>query len=402
MIEISSFNLNRKFMVFSMLLLFLYSTIAICQEKETEKIVKSKLIQELSIAVSSFMSVAEMQRYYEAVRIASDFKTKQDLINQMRSILEKRVIPISRVKELSGTVPVSCTPQSSMDQYGCFTRDTALAHIYFGLARALQGMPGYYYLHHECAKQVFPGIDQVEIYLKRPPEISEDYEPDLNSVKEEVYPVKLAVKLEKTKWPKDVYPVKYDFIPSPALVPSHLKLNKYNAKNLINKSTDKSTDKDNDISSNKSNDKSIIKSNDNNSDSNIDKTIKNMDTNTVKQFISGLDLLIIKPVAVNNKYADYYAETAVRDLKLTISRLYEYNWLKLGTEQSSVCPDPRVFFLPVGEYVMYIKGTNDFNQNFFVNSDSNNFLFEYFYVGDFESNTASPRIAWYIKSNLGN
>ena len=205
--------------------------------------------------------------------------------------------------------------------------------------------------------------------MSKPPVFQDDYAGDLGQTRLEAYPFYLTIERERARWPRDIREVIFDLVPSPELLPEELRIAQMQAAAEVAK------------------------------DASYD--ANNSRAGLVGSFpIMGLEYLVIEPVDVDSKFSDYYAQVASDDLRRVLGRVYIYDWKTLGTPNSSVCPDPRKIYLPEGRYVLYIKGTKDFHQYFTVSNDNNEFLLEYFYVGNFDSGTASPRVAWYKRAKL--
>ena len=361
--------------------------------KEEDKNLQFKTAKpgkESAIYIGSYLAVSELQRLYESLRVISNKDLRHRMVNRMRRILEERVLPLVKLKDVYGMTPVSCS-EIKNNEYGCFPRDLALSKIYFGLARATEGATGDFERYYQCAKRIFPKIKDVFIYLKKPPDFQSDKESDLSRVPLEKYPLKMAAEREKSRWAKEIYPISYEIIPSldffPEAIRSQILKEGEKEEKKETKKEDGNTKKA-EAPKKKEEKKNLF-----------------LQASSVKLFsmkIAGIKNLKIEPVKVDNKNATYFAKVATADLKRTLNRLYEYDWKELSKENSFFCPDPRVFYLPKGRYRMFFKGTSDFTQYFEVSSEKNQFLLEYFFKGDFNLGITEPRIAWFRKASLCN
>ncbi|MEE2959943.1 MAG: hypothetical protein VYA34_04300 [Myxococcota bacterium] len=359
---------------FSVALVFKPSA-ALAQEKdvreEGEKGAEEKpeLGQDFSSIVAVQLAVAEMQRYYEVLRITADLGTRTRLVDNMRNILESRVIPLQKQSSELEQTPITCSPRNNSGSSGCFPREVALAYLYFGLGRAAQGIAAEIEPYRRCAEKVFPSASEEPIYLTRPPNFEDSFGSNISGVLEERYPFHLVVEKEKSRWARGIRSVHFDIVPTPELLPAELKLRAVDAEKGA-------VAQDDDIYAMPQGKTSYVHP------------------------ILGLDNLVIEPVTVKDSTASYFAKIATEDLRRVISRVYLYDWEKLGRDDSPICPDPRKIHLPDGRYVMFMKGTKGYYQYFTVDADKNDFLFEYYYVGDFKSGKMKPHVAWYNRAGL--
>ena len=330
---------------------------------------KTELGQDVSSIVAVQLAVAEMQRFYEVLRITADLRTRTRLVDNMRNILESRVIPLQKQSSKLEQTPITCSPRNNSGSSGCFPREVALAYLYFGLGRAAQGFSAEIEPYRRCAEKVFPSASEEPIYLTRPPNFRDSFGGNISGILEERYPFHLLIEKEKARWARGIRSVHFDIVPTPELLPAELKLRAVDsAKGAVAQ--------DDDIYA-------MLQGN----------------TSYVHPIL-GLGNLVIEPVTVKNSDASYFAKVAAEDLRRVISRVYLYDWEKLGRDDSPICPDPRRIYLPDGRYVMFMKGTKGYYQYFTVDADKNDFLFEYYYVGDFKSGKMKPHVAWYNRAGL--
>jgi len=233
---------------------------------------------------------------------------------------------------------------SSMEDTGHVARDIALAHVYFGLAKRAIGQTGAEEKELACAARVFKNVNEAELYVRRPPEFKYEVGTDLMRVPELKLKVGVALEDEKSKWPKEersAVMVSYRVLPEPTVAEKETRWNEG------------------------------------------------------PRFADLDSYPAIETVNVDDEKQDFFARVASEDLRRTLKRLYTYE--NLGTDDPSVCPDPRVIYLPVGNYVLYSSPSRNFPQPFKVETDGNSYIMEHFSAGS-SGTSEGPgeyKAAWY-------
>ena len=303
---------------------------------------------EAAVARGYRWAVNDLMRLYEAIRVAGTLESRFRIWQRMRLVMEEWVAPLERATKFhhSGKIPVQCSPEASFEDYGCLARNMAIAHIYFGLAKGMVGFAGGGDAELACAERIFPNILDTQIYLRRPPEFKDELETDLMRAPEVRKLVEDAFKDERAKWPVSPRRIRYVVLPEPR--PAEKEANWY-----------------------------------------------------VGPPLNLNEYPVIEPVSVEDVNGEFYAEAASEQLRRTLKKLYTFEGL--DSDNPSVCPDPRVFFLPPGEYVFYSSAERDFPQGFSIKDAGNCFVLEHFSMRRLESEEGPPvyKAAWFRAPCIG-
>ena len=299
-----------------------------------------------SIARGHRWAVNDLMRLYEAIRLAAKLETRERLVKRMRVIMDEWVNPLERTtsSHYKGENFSRCDASSSMEDTGCVARDIALAHVYFGLAKRAIGHTGAEEEELACAAGVFKAINEAKLYIRRPPEFKYEVGTDLMRVPEVLLTVGEAIEDEKSKWPKEersAVRISYVVLPEPSVAERETRWNEG------------------------------------------------------PRFADLETYPVIETSNVEDKERDFFARVASEDLRRTLKRLYTYE--NLGSDDPSVCPDPRAVYLPVGEYVLYSSASRSFPQPFTVETDGNSFILEHFAAGTSgtKEGAGEYKAAWY-------
>ena len=293
-------------------------------------------------------AVNDLMRLYESIRLVADLETRRRLLERMRGVMEEWVNPLERTSRFhhSGKVPVQCPPDASLENVSCVARSIALAHVYYGLARGITGFTSGADDELTCASNVFPSIQDVELYLRRPPEYEDELGTDLMRAPEVRTLVQEAVRDERAKWPGATRQISYQVFPEPR--PAVREAEWYKGPPL-----------------------------------------------RLEEYP------VIEAISVDDAHRAFYSRVASEELRRTLQRLYTYE--DLGTDEASVCPDPRRLYLPPGDYVLYSSAERSLPQKFTVEDTANNFVFEHFSSAraGTTSGSANHRAAWYRAPCIG-
>ena len=338
----SSSILARVWMVVFLLALIATTTEALGQTPRGGKPPEKQVI------VRGFRwAVNDLMRLYEAVRLVRGRKARSRLVERMRVIMDRWVTPLERATRHhhSGKVPVQCSPDASIEEYGCLAKSVALAHIYYGMARGLLGQSAAVDAELVCAERLFPGVRDVQIIVRRPPRIPDEFGADLTRVPVVTKLVQEAVRDERVNWPAKTRPVTFEVIPRPSPA-------KKEARWYLGPPIDLKTG------------------------------------------------LIIVPEDARNPLQAFYSKLATRALRRTLKRLYAYK--NLDTDNPAVCPDPRAFYLPPGKYTLYSTSSRDLPQKFDVGEVGNHFVLEHFARNRTPARGPAPhRVSWYPRPCIG-
>lgn len=317
-----------------------------------------KLKQEAAVQRSIFLAVSEMQRMYEAMRLTASLDNRHVIAERMRDVLDERILPlVSAVEENWGEKPVSCDPSDSVEKIGCVRRDVALALIYRGLARALEGFHLDATRYLACAEKYYPDVQSVAVFLRKPPEFDADdnsallnvpdekavirelMEPLVRIAEERTSVADAMKRRERAKWPMETEALPFRALPE------------------------------------------------------VDKLPREAKRFTGPQV--SLENVSFEPIQVASESIDYYTKVAKEDLERLFERLYI-----IQGKEGAVCPDPRVLYLPRGKYRLYSSKFRDFPQTFIVKSDGQRYVLEYFFAASRDEEPPTVRLAFYPEPGL--
>ena len=288
----------------------------------------------------------DLMRLHEAARLVRSLEARARIVDRMRAVMNEWVTPVERAArhQHSGKVPVQCSPDASNEEYGCFARAVALAHVYFGLAKALLGYSGAIDDELSCAERLMPGVRDAQLLLRKPGNVRDEMGADLARVAETTKIVRETIQDESANWPRVTRKISYMVIPKGSA-------SEREGRWLLGPPVD---------------------------------------------LESGVRIV---PHGRTSPEIKFYARLATLALRRTLRKLYTYK--ALSTDHPSVCPDPRTLHLPEGEYQLLSTKEDDLPQPFAVGDGLNRFVVEVYQLKREGGSRGEYRMAIFPRPCIG-
>ena len=311
-------------------------------ENQTAGASSADLGLETAAMMDALLTRAQMQRYFETVRTQSDIGARVELVKEMRALLGQRVwSPAAMQQAIGETTPaITCAAHGRTPTAACFPHDVALSLLYYGLARARLGLPAEAQRYRECAKRVLPEVDDLPIALRLPPSFDDGFSGAVHGGGEQlVLPFSQALERESGTFAEGIRAVTFDLVRG---------------------------------------------------------------SKQTAAAAAGTPLAGLRITAANRllKGPEAFAKLATEDLLHLLSRVDHLDWQNLGKKSSDTCPDPRVLFLPDGEYTIAFSDDRSPAQRFEVGPFDNSFLLEIYHAGAPDIAGTVPMVAFYRDARL--